>query len=668
MVIIGRKGQAVSSENGKELCIRLPAAGIHFSFRVAAWLREAVHQGAAVDSQKEIGGILIGTISKDVRALNADVELFIPILSSSGRLYRLSESELSELRAHIETMRLSSLTVIGLYRTHCRPGLALDQEDEKLTAEFLREPGSFFLILKPDAGQELRAALFLRGEESISRHPALIFPFEHVEPDKRIRDDVQSAERITDQVQPDERITNHVQRAERIANHVQPADRITDQVQPDDRISDEVQPDGRIADQVPPDERMIDHVQPDDRISDEVQPDGRIADQVPPYERMTDHVEPDERMADYVQPAERTIDQVQPDERMADYVQPAERITDQVPPDERMPDHLQPDERITGHAWPAERITHDFTYDGGEVRGKSWKKWAAAAAVAALLAGVLLSGRGWVTRHKIAKAPEIARITVAPAAPAALHLRAANELDHMRITWDQKAANIGVGAGTLLIRDGGTTTQIPLDNSLLKAGSVQYYPKSSTVRFELRIGEASDVILVAGARPSQRQAAREQLAERKSPILAKPLLRDTTPTPPLGISSTKPVSPPTQAGVSQPAAAETEAARPIDSDRSPEPITHIRKSVEPEISPGIDISSQVTIRVRVSIDDQGRVVQAEALTHGGPRVDALAQSAVNAARLWVFEPAQRAGRNVPSEAILAFDFGRGKSQTGSEQK
>jgi len=373
-------------------------------------------------------------------------------------------------------------------------------------------------------------------------------------------------------------------------------------------------------------------------------------------------------MTDYVQPAERTIDQVQPDERMADYVQPAERITDQVPPDERMPDHLQPDERITGHAWPAERITHDFTYDGGEVRGKSWKKWAAAAAVAALLAGVLLSGRGWVTRHKIAKAPEIARITVAPAAPAALHLRAANELDHMRITWDQKAANIGVGAGTLLIRDGGTTTQIPLDNSLLKAGSVQYYPKSSTVRFELRIGEASDVILVAGARPSQRQAAREQLAERKSPILAKPLLRDTTPTPPLGISSTKPVSPPTQAGVSQPAAAETEAARPIDSDRSPEPITHIRKSVEPEISPGIDISSQVTIRVRVSIDDQGRVVQAEALTHGGPRVDALAQSAVNAARLWVFEPAQRAGRNVPSEAILAFDFGRGKSQTGSEQK
>ena len=52
-------------------------------------------------------------------------------------------------------------------------------------------------------------------------------------------------------------------------------------------------------------------------------------------------------------------------------------------------------------------------------------------------------------------------------------------------------------------------------------------------------------------------------------------------------------------------------------------------------------------------------MQAEALTRGEPLVNYLAQAAVNAARLWVFEPAHRAGRNVPSEAILNFDFGHG---------
>jgi len=536
------KSALIVEESGEELRIRLPRGSIHFSFRLIAWLKDAIQQGAALDSQKEIGGIVIGTISPEVSVPNADVELFVPIPCSSGPLYHLSESDISGLPDHIEAMGLSSLTVIGLYRTHCRPGLGLDPEDVRLTGEFLRQPGSFFLILKPEAGQEFHAALFLRGAHSISSDPALTFPFDYI------------------------------------------------------------------------------------------QPDGPI--------------------------------------------------------------------------------THGLTFDTSEVavnREKGRRKWAAAGGVAALLAAVLLSGRGWVNRHTIAKPPEIARNT---AVPAALHLRGAIELDHLRIAWDPDASNVGFGAGTLLIMDSDTTTQIPLDNSLLKEGSVKYYPKSSTVRFELRIGEASERILIAGARPSQSQPAGEQRAETKPPTArrtapepvfrpispaasqaiesrsvepkipleerlvrspagrAEPLMRQATttagaaqPAPP-GISPTKPVSPPTQASALPPPAAQTAAARPIVAPRFPEPppIEHyIKKSVEPQVSPGIDrlISSRVTIRVRVSIDDQGRVVQAEALTRGEPLVNDLAQAAVNAASLWLFEPAHRAGRNVPSEAILNFDFGHG---------
>jgi hypothetical protein len=536
------KSALIVEERGEELRIRLPSASIHFSFRLIARLTDAIQQGAALDSQKEIGGIVFGTISQEVSVPNADVELFVPIPCSSGPLYHLSESDISGLPDHIEAMGLSSLTVIGLYRTHCRPGLGLDPEDVRLTDEFLRQPGSFFLILKPEAGQELRAALFLRGAQSISSDPALTFPFDYI------------------------------------------------------------------------------------------QPDGPI--------------------------------------------------------------------------------THGLPSDTSEVavkREKGWRTWAAAGGVAVLLAAVLLSGRGWVNRHTIAKPPEIARIT---AAPAALHLRGAIELDHLRINWGPNASKVGLGGGTLVITDSDTTTQIPLDNSLLKRGSVEYYPRSTTVRFELRIGEASDVILIAGARPSQSQPLAEQRAETKPPIPrrtapepalkpispapseaidnrsietriqreeslvrppeapAEPIISQTTPTPgstqpvPPGISPTKPVSPPTQAVTLAPPAAQTSASPPIVAPRFLEasPIEHhIKKSVEPQISPDIDrlISSKVTIRVKVSIDDQGRVVQAEALTRGEPLVNDLAEAAVNAARLWLFEPAHRAGRNVPSEAILNFDFGHG---------
>jgi hypothetical protein len=501
---------------------------------------EAVQQAAALDSQKEIGGIVIGTISQEAGVPNADVELFVPIPCTSGSLYHLSERDVSGLREHIEAMGLASLTVIGLYRTHSRLGLGLDPEDEKLTREFLTQAGSFFLLLKPEGDQQLRAALFLPGAQSTSRDPELTFPF------------------------------------------------------------------------------------------------------------------------DYVPPGENNI--------------------------------------------------HDLTFDAREVavnREKGWTKWAAAGGVVMLLAAVLFFGRGWVNRHAIAKPPEIARIAVEPAA---VHLRAAMEMDHLRINWDPDAPKISFGAGTLLIMDSGTTTQIPLDTGLLKAGSVEYYPRSSTVRCELHIGEASDVILIAGARPSQSQPAAEQRAETKPPApraapestfrpispapsvaiesrsveprippkesLVRPaeapeerVVLQTTPTPgsrqpaPAAMSA-NPVPPPTQVDTLPPPPAETAAARPIAAPRflEAQPIEHhIRKKVEPQISSGIDrlVSSKVTIRVRVSIDDQGRVVQAEALTRGEPLVNYLAQAAVNAARLWVFEPAHRAGRNVPSEAILNFDFGHG---------
>jgi TonB family protein len=68
------------------------------------------------------------------------------------------------------------------------------------------------------------------------------------------------------------------------------------------------------------------------------------------------------------------------------------------------------------------------------------------------------------------------------------------------------------------------------------------------------------------------------------------------------------------------------------------------------------ISPAVIVNVKVQIDDQGKVVKAESLTHGPPLVNTLADAAVDAARHWRFVPARRGNLNVASETVLNFAF------------
>jgi len=70
------------------------------------------------------------------------------------------------------------------------------------------------------------------------------------------------------------------------------------------------------------------------------------------------------------------------------------------------------------------------------------------------------------------------------------------------------------------------------------------------------------------------------------------------------------------------------------------------------------LRATVTIPVRITVDENGRVNDA----HVDPQPDALsnrlAAIALEAAQRWQFKPATRGGQSVPSAYILTFRFRR----------
>jgi TonB family protein len=68
------------------------------------------------------------------------------------------------------------------------------------------------------------------------------------------------------------------------------------------------------------------------------------------------------------------------------------------------------------------------------------------------------------------------------------------------------------------------------------------------------------------------------------------------------------------------------------------------------------LRSPVTVRVRVSIDRNGKVASAVPVVPRGGINEYLAASAASAARMWAFQPARRGDTLLASETVLNFTF------------
>jgi hypothetical protein len=325
--------------------------------------------------------------------------------------------------------------------------------------------------------------------------------------------------------------------------------------------------------------------------------------------------------------------------------------------------------------------------------GVSW--WWLAPCVLALVAFPFV----WRPLWQMANTPQAADWVEAPRTPTQLGFSATHEGADWKLVWSRDAlTRLGALGAMLTIRDGGVERLQFLSAQDLAAGTVFYIPRTSDLSFNLKVTvangpEIEEQIRVLGAETGDRpqlgqsvprrmdeasrqappaeettelaQAQREfqppparisrsaapdtALPEVGLPAAAVPQLPQTTPVAP----------PPPRQTALNPAPARPTAPNAAPNPAPTEPIVRTDASplrTVPAAWPRNAVrSGAVDIRVRVQIDARGRVVGATPLQRtvaNYPFVD----SALSAARMWIFTPAVENGKSVPSESVLTFKF------------
>jgi len=99
------------------------------------------------------------------------------------------------------------------------------------------------------------------------------------------------------------------------------------------------------------------------------------------------------------------------------------------------------------------------------------------------------------------------------------------------------------------------------------------------------------------------------------------------------------------------------AARPVQNVLPLTPPRALRQ-VSPVVQEAVrrTMNRDVMVQIRVSVDENGNVVNAASLNQGNPIADALAGAALAAVKNWQFDPARRGQERVPGDVVLSFTF------------
>jgi hypothetical protein len=126
---------------------------------------------AVVSAPQELGGILLGTSSTDGQFVTR-VQAFEPfeIEYRYGPTFTLSGHDYKRLQQRLKRLRRGRVKPVGLYRTHQRRGLYLDQRDFDLFRAEFRHPACVFLLASPDGASGVRGGLFVWEDDDVRRH------------------------------------------------------------------------------------------------------------------------------------------------------------------------------------------------------------------------------------------------------------------------------------------------------------------------------------------------------------------------------------------------------------------------------------------------------------------------------------------------------------------
>jgi hypothetical protein len=154
---------------------------IQISFAVIDQLEADIMKGfrSAPNRGAEVGGVLFGRVASAGETATVYIDDYEPVPCEyrRGASYTLSEGDRKRLE---RTLRKGhrERQVVGLYRSHTRPGLYLDQDDDSLIQSCFANPNHVFLLVRPHASKTSVGGFFFWEEGSIHRQSTYLeFPF-----------------------------------------------------------------------------------------------------------------------------------------------------------------------------------------------------------------------------------------------------------------------------------------------------------------------------------------------------------------------------------------------------------------------------------------------------------------------------------------------------------
>lgn len=289
--------------------------------------------------------------------------------------------------------------------------------------------------------------------------------------------------------------------------------------------------------------------------------------------------------------------------------------------------------------------------------GPRWRKWTLGGLAVGVACGAFLSHSIWQPNP----------VNVLPAR-SDIKLELHSEATRLKVQWDPHSRSVAeASSGKLAVQDGGQHLEIPLDRQQLYSGSTFYYPETGSVEVRLEIyrdgnhftGESAALSVPQAAKNSKESLQPIVNDARQKTVAASPSKKSVAATP-----RRSALPPPVV--FAKPPLQPSESSSPIDSAAPPvseaTPVRYETAVVIREIRPTVptdlnsSLSEPVSIEVQVEIDTAGKVVSATPIGNLTAVQKLLASKAVDAARLWRFEPARKNGDPVESESLLKFDF------------
>jgi hypothetical protein len=309
----------------------------------------------------------------------------------------------------------------------------------------------------------------------------------------------------------------------------------------------------------------------------------------------------------------------------------------------------------------------------------------------------------WLARfNRPAAAPGL---STTPARPP-LGLNAERQDGDLRLRWNRDSgAILNATSAVLAIEDGGAIRKITLDPVQVRSGSILYAPTSDQVQMQLTVidpenttSESVIVILPKTGAPQVRPMAQKvtpagspEADQPEDDVPSSPLVAKRPFTPPAAsaqqaralqlpvderaasnalsnnalatpalinqLAAQLPAVPAPNANAPMSGAPARPASQPppVKTDyQPPAPLNRVMPRFPSTLR--VSVNRPLTVEVQVDIDATGKVVKAEALPAQEAIPPLLIATAVNAAKLWKFQPARKGTDAIPAVFVVRFTF------------